>query len=137
MSNSVRSKSSNHSRRAVTIIDQIKTQTTPEIYAEFLQEMQLFRQHKTDPVDVQRRISEILIDYPTLLNQFQTSMPMSKPELKFKTAQKFVLKVRDSYPNQPEIYNAFLSFLKEFQRGGLGPDYVLNVNRLPVKFRIY
>jgi histone deacetylase complex regulatory component SIN3 len=121
---SFRSKSSNHSSRAVTILEQIKNQTSPRVYKDFLNEMSLFREQKIDAADLQRRINNILIDYPMLLKQFQTSLP-STPNQKFKSALLFVNKVKEAYVSEPEVYQEFLNFMKEFQRGGFERDYVL------------
>ena len=126
-SHSVRSKSSNHSSRAVSILDQIKTQTSPKVYKDFLAEVALFRQQKIDAADLQRRINDILIDYPLLLKQFQTTLP-STPNQKFKTALLFVNKVKEAYASEPIVYQEFLNFMKEFQRGGYERDYVFVIN---------
>ena len=86
--------------------------------------MALYRQQKIDAADLERRLGDILIDYPLLLKQFQSSMPSSPPTQKFKSALVFVNKVKQAYLEEPRVYHDFVNFMKEFQTGGCDREYV-------------
>jgi histone deacetylase complex regulatory component SIN3 len=87
------------------------------------------------------KVTVILQDYPALLAQFTAYLPQGttaesaspmKPSgseqqpgpMQFSTALNFVNKVKKAYLHQPQVYESFLSTLRNYQRGLVSPQEV-------------
>lgn len=87
-----------YSVRAYSLLDQIRTQTTPEINKEFHSILSTFKKKNIDSQTVHEKVSILLKDYPHLLVQFEECM-ISQPQVQtapptqFGSAIAFVNKV--------------------------------------------
>ncbi|KAJ3318979.1 hypothetical protein HDV06_006794 [Boothiomyces sp. JEL0866] len=118
-----------YSVRAYSLLDQIRTQTPPEINKEFHSILSNFKKKNLDSQTVHEKVSILLKDYPHLLVQFEECMisqpqAQTAPPTQFGSAIAFVNKIKVAYKDNPAVYDQFLTLFRDFQRGQLDADTV-------------
>ncbi|KAJ3302932.1 Transcriptional regulatory protein sin3 [Kappamyces sp. JEL0829] len=149
------SRGTTYTTRALGLLDSIRHSTTPEVNQEFLSVLAAFKRKQIDSKTTLKQVTSILKDYPALLQEFTSYLPEGSgshvasptklpardleqgppPEeqgpTQFSAALAFVNRVKLTYAQEPQVYETFLSLLRNYQRGLVAQkDVVVSVSSL-------
>lgn len=124
------------SRRALELLDAVRTMTPQNIHVAFLSILSSFRKKEISTKQVHSQVNDLLRDYPVLLEKFASFLPppstatsviQNEPtaapidttetnQMKISDAVNFIEAVQKAYATRPHVYNMFLQLMQEYKR---------------------